>query len=330
MKFCIYQCKHYGDALLTTPLISSLVKTFPEAELIVVCSSYTVPIFSGLKGVSAVIKKPSSLSEWWRMLHLIVQSQVIFMPHSSGIPLVIGKLLGIPTVADAGYRIKVFGGAQIPVPTSLIPWRHAAEKNLDLLRKYAGPQALVDKHILCSELVKKGVNPLGKIDRPYVVCHPGTRWMYKTPPFDFWCALLEGLVRLNYLVVLTGVDEGAEGALLVKLGSRLRESVSLAGRTDINSLARVISDATGYVGVDTFASHLAAGVGTPGVAIYGPTSELRWGPFGLSNNLDVYVQDGFSCRPCHVDGCGGGKVSDCLLNIEHDQVLASLLRRMGN
>jgi heptosyltransferase-3 len=55
--------------------------------------------------------------------------------------------------------------------------------------------------------------------------------------------------------------------------------------------------------------HLAAAMGTPTVALFGPSGEFEWGPWNVPHRI---VRSSHSCRPCGLDGCGGGKVSECL------------------
>jgi heptosyltransferase III len=66
--------------------------------------------------------------------------------------------------------------------------------------------------------------------------------------------------------------------------------------------------------------HLAAAMGTPTVALFGPSSEQEWAPWKVEQRL---VTSTHSCRPCRVDGCGGGKVSECLTLLPVDGVYAA-------
>jgi heptosyltransferase-3 len=67
--------------------------------------------------------------------------------------------------------------------------------------------------------------------------------------------------------------------------------------------------------------HLAAALGTPTVALFGPSGETEWGPWRVAHRV---VASGHSCRPCGNDGCGGGKVSECLTTLEVDRVHAAV------
>jgi len=58
------------------------------------------------------------------------------------------------------------------------------------------------------------------------------------------------------------------------------------------------------------------------VAIFGPTSEVTWGPW---RNPDArVVAKNLSCRPCYLDGCGGSKMSECLATLSVESVLKAV------
>jgi hypothetical protein len=88
------------------------------------------------------------------------------------------------------------------------------------------------------------------------------------------------------------------------------DTVDLSGQLTLKQLAALTGHAKLFVGVDSAPMHIAAAMGTPVVALFGPSGELEWGPWRVANR--VIVSDAHPCRPCGNDGCGGGKVSECL------------------
>ena len=66
--------------------------------------------------------------------------------------------------------------------------------------------------------------------------------------------------------------------------------------------------------------HLAAAMGTPTIALFGPSNEAEWAPWNVEQRI---VTTTHSCRPCGVDGCGGSKVSECLTLLPVDAVHAA-------
>ncbi|HYR34474.1 MAG TPA: glycosyltransferase family 9 protein, partial [Burkholderiales bacterium] len=88
----------------------------------------------------------------------------------------------------------------------------------------------------------------------------------------------------------------------------------------LKELGALTARARLFIGVDSMPMHLAAAMGTPTVALFGPSSENVWGPWNVDRRV---VTSTHSCRPCGIDGCGGGKVSECLTLLPVDAVHAA-------
>jgi heptosyltransferase-3 len=71
--------------------------------------------------------------------------------------------------------------------------------------------------------------------------------------------------------------------------------------------------------------HIAAAMGTPVIAIFGPSGDREWGPWGEfgKNRHRVVASMTHPCRPCGLAGCNDSKVSDCLTTLPVAQVLAA-------
>jgi heptosyltransferase-3 len=106
--------------------------------------------------------------------------------------------------------------------------------------------------------------------------------------------------------------------------ARCRETpIDLSGQLSLKELAALTARARLFVGVDSAPMHIAAAMGRPVVALFGPSGDREWGPWGTQGR--VIASDRHPCRPCGIDGCGGGKVSDCLVSLEVERVLAACL-----
>ena len=66
---------------------------------------------------------------------------------------------------------------------------------------------------------------------------------------------------------------------------------------------------------------IRAPMGTPVVALFGPSGERQWGPWRVAHRV---VESGHPCRPCGNDGCGGSKVSECLTGLPVDRVHSAI------
>jgi heptosyltransferase-3 len=99
----------------------------------------------------------------------------------------------------------------------------------------------------------------------------------------------------------------------------------LSGQLSLKELAALTARARLFVGVDSAPMHIAAAMGTPVVAIFGPSGDMEWGPWdGLENSRHRVVASNIHpCRPCGMAGCNDSKVSDCLTTLPVAQVLAA-------
>lgn len=136
--------------------------------------------------------------------------------------------------------------------------------------------------------------------RPLAVLHPGARWASKLWPAASWAGLARWLSReKGFQVAVTG--SAADRALAAPIGAGLEGAViNLAGRTSLAELAGVLKAARLMVTTDTGAMHLAAALGTPVAALFGPTAPWRTGPFGAGHHI---VRLGLDCSPCFKRRC---------------------------
>jgi heptosyltransferase-3 len=139
--------------------------------------------------------------------------------------------------------------------------------------------------------------------------------------------LLELLAADAWRVVLTGAPDPRERALVDAILAATTEAtrrhvVDFAGQLSLTELAALTREARAFVGVDSAPMHIAAAVQTPVVALFGPSGEIEWAPWQVPHRIVASTEH--PCRPCGIDGCGGGKISECLTTLPVARVHASL------
>ena len=157
--------------------------------------------------------------------------------------------------------------------------------------------------------------------------HPGSRWLFKCWPAERTAALLDLIVADGLAVIVTGAPDDRERALTTAVLAAVRPAtlprvVNLTGALSMPELAALTACARAFAGVDSAPMHIAAAMGTPALALFGPSSEFAWGPWRVAQRVVASTQ--YSCRPCGLDGCGGGKVSECLTTLPVERVHAAL------
>ena len=122
--------------------------------------------------------------------------------------------------------------------------------------------------------------------------------------------------------MLTAAPDPAEAGLIEKILAKVhRPVVNLSGQLNLLELAALTARARLFIGVDSAPMHIAAAMQTPVVVLFGPSGEHEWGPWQVPNRV---VTSNHVCRPCGRDGCGGGKVSECLTTLRVDPVLEAV------
>jgi heptosyltransferase-3 len=205
--------------------------------------------------------------------------------------------------------------------------RHQVELNLDALRRIGVQPDAEERRVLFvpgAEAEARAAQLLaehGAPERGFVHLHPASRWRFKCWPVQSNATLADRLAEAGHRVVLTAAPDAEEVAMVGEIARRAASRpLNLAGKLSIKALGALTARARLFVGVDSMPMHLAAAMGTPTVALFGPSGELEWGPWRVASRV---VTSAHPCRPCGLDGCGGGKVSECLTTIGVDEVLGA-------
>ncbi len=156
------------------------------------------------------------------------------------------------------------------------------------------------------------------MDRPYVVLAPGTNWTTKCWPIRRFIELVDKLLKKEIQVVIVGGP--GDNHLSIEIQNQFYSDAflfNITGQTSLKQLAYVIKKGAVFIGGDTGPMHLAVAVGTPVVALFGPTDPKRNGPYQGEN---VVIQPNRSCINCWRRECDIA----CLDEIEADTVLREI------
>lgn len=119
-------------------------------------------------------------------------------------------------------------------------------------------------------------------------------------PDDHWQTLLVHLTQnLNLDVVILGGSN--ELKIAEKLETINRKKIkNLCNKYNLNQLKAVLSQCNLVIGTDTGPTHIATAVAPRVIALYGPTSPDRVGPFGINH---LVVRSSYSCNCCEKRTC---------------------------
>ncbi len=345
-RVLVIKLRHHGDVLLTSPVFTVLKNRAPHLDIDALVYKDTTEMLTLHPAISQVhvvdrgwkkqglwqqAKAEGALLSALRarrydlVIHLTEHNRGAWLRRLTGARYGVARQTG-----KGGFWNKSFthffayprGNARHTVETHLDALRRIgvypeqAEKRL-VLAPGADAEASVDQM-----LATHGLEPAG-----FIHLHPASRWQFKCWPERQAAELIKGLTDLGHRIVLTAAPAADELAMVRRIVS-LAETplVDLSGQLTLKELAALSGRAKLFIGVDSAPMHIAAAMQTPVVALFGPSGDNEWGPWMAPHRL---LAAPYSCRPCGNDGCGGGKVSECLNAIPVGDVLGAALELLS-
>ena len=316
---------HLGDVLLAAPVVSALKRHAPHAEVDALVYADTAAMLSGhpdlaelhvLDGRELSLLRRLRARRYQLLVALSDKPRIAWLSRLTGVRYAVS-----PARADRpGFWQRSFTHFYRLPPGNT---RHTVEVHLDALRALGVEVAPQDRRIVMApgEAAERRVASLG-LPGAFVIVHPASRWLFKCWPADRMAELIDFLQARGEHVVLTGSSSPEENALVEEVVRRVqRPVINLAGKLNLKELAALIAKARLFIGVDSAPMHMASAMGTPAVAIFGPSGEIEWGPWKVPHRIVVSQH---SCRPCGYNGCGGGNRSECIETIAPQAMLGAV------
>jgi heptosyltransferase-3 len=341
--------RRIGDVLLATPVFRSLKRAWPDATIDALVFSSTADVLAAnadVAGIRVIPERPGFLQ------HIVFIAK-LFRHYDLALSLVAGDR---PTLyAWIAGRKRM--GLLLPTPKERwkqhfldqwVPYDLAEKHTVLTLLSLLGPlgvpaiaDVIASWHSDDEQRATQALAPLN--GKRYVVLHLYPKFNYKKWRDEAWQELAHWVRAQGFHIVLTGSNDATEIAYVNRLATQMDAPLNLAGQLTLGQSACVIANASAYVGPDTALTHMAAALGVPTVALFGPTDPLKWGPWprGFNGNHTPWrrlgdqtvgnvsiVQGDVSCVPCNNEGCERhvASFSDCLLALPARRVIHALRR----
>ena len=178
---------------------------------------------------------------------------------------------------------------------------HRYLRVLKLLNIDAVPSSLefwhtdADRQFVERLLRAEGILPDDRI----VALNLGTTWATKRWNVANFADLIQQIACLLPEIKIVLVGSSEEGELAKALPDSL-SVINLVGKTEVLQLGALLERCEVCVTCDSGPMHIAAAVGTPTVALFGPTSPTRHQPYGTGHTV---IEKSVSCRPCYKQMC---------------------------
>jgi heptosyltransferase-3 len=335
-RILVVAMRRLGDVLLTTPLVRSLKRAFPQASIDALVFAGTEGILAGnpdLAGVLTIPQRPR-LAQTLALARRIARRYDLALSTQTGdrptfLAAIAGRQSAGP-IEPAGFAAGVKAFA---LSRSFVSER-GGHRVLEILRLADLLGIPADAEIVCPA---GDVRPATAVTQPYAVVHAAPMFTYKRWTLDGWRKLAAALRERGMATVVTGA--ASDRAYLDDVW-RDSEVIRRDGALAWPELSALIAAARAYVGPDTAVTHLAAASGVPTVALYGPTDPRLWGPWprgGLDRPWAAggtiqcrgnvwLVQNPLPCLPCQLEGCERrlDSHSQCLDELSVSQVVAAV------
>ena len=293
-----------GDILLTTPLLRAIRHRHPGARITALTKQAYLPLLSHNPHLDRVIGLEPSRSLTSLAAELRAE------PHSHRLDLhgslrarvlralVPGRWSGYPKHRVA-RALLIHGKRNQYRDHRPVPERYfSAAQGLDVTPDHGPPEFFLGPD--AEQQTADWLEAAGFASkRPMIAVAPGAAHATKRWPLEHWQNLVEQIVSDGFdVVVVGGSDDAHLGTVLAnRVGGRV---ASAAGVFGLQGTGAVLRRAAALVSGDTGVMHMATGVGTPVVALFGPTVEA-FGFFPYSQRARV-VELALSCRPCSSQG----------------------------
>ena len=318
-----------GDIVHAMPTCAAIRRAYPNARLTWLVKREWAGLVERIDGVDRVWPVESTLTGWLSQVpllrtegfDLVVDLQGLFRSAAigwfSGSPLLVG-------FANGREGSPWFYSRRVPVPQLEM---HAVDRYL-LVAKAVGagesgtPEfrfriTQTDHEEIDRLLSRSGVTT----GTSWVAMNISARWPTKRWPAASFAEVADRLRHEGFgaIVMIGGPEERADVA---EVSAMMKTPVAdLAGATTVGLLPALLSKAALLITNDSGPMHIAAAVRTPVVALFGPTSAVRTGPYGVGHQV---LTGKVPCSPCFSRTCHNALPLECLRTVLPEQVLAAV------
>jgi len=337
----IIKLSSIGDVVHTIPALEVLKKTYPHSRIDWLVEEEAAAIIEGHKDLRRIFI--SKRKAWFRRLVGGKELRNIAREIKDFIAQVRGEEYdlvidfqglfksGLLAWLTKGRRKVGMNGARESSwiflserPFQVSYEQHAIDRYLQLC-----------EHLGCNSVGWKGSIPYGDSEKKSVTrlleenrlkekriiaINSMARWETKLWKSSYFAALADKIQEeLGCSVVFTGSK--GDGRYLSKICDLMRtRGINLAGQTSLKDLAYLYEICSAIVTVDTGPMHIAAAMGCPVVALFGPTDPLRTGPYGEAHTV---IRADLECSPCFRKRCNDPR---CMGNISVDEVFGAVTK----
>jgi lipopolysaccharide heptosyltransferase II len=329
LKFLLLKPSSLGDVVQALPVLRLIKRHEPSAEVWWWVNAELAPLLEDDPDLAGVIRferrgwgSPRRWLEFWRQLrwmraqHFDWVMDLQALARSSTIAWLANgqRLVGLDDSREGAC-----GYYDIAVPRASFH-THAVDWYLSVLPVLGVPVTNHFTWLPARPAVAAAVREKWAVNSDHwLALLPGARWENKRWPADHFAAVVRQ-ISLRYsglrFVILGGNSDKPLGEIITKAAPE--RCLDLTGATSLPEMVEWLRLSQAVLTNDTGPMHVAAALGKPLVALFGPTEPRRTGPYG---QLDCALRVNLPCAPCLKSRCAWSQPMECLTAIQTQTVV---------
>lgn len=336
VKILILKPSSLGDVIHALPVLRLLKKYLPQSEIYWWIESSLAPLLQDDPDLSGIIlfnrkrwAEPANWARLWRDIRWVRAQNfdwVIDLQCLARSAIFAWLANGQLTIGLDETREGARGFYDLVVPRRS-PETHAVDWYLEVLKLLKVPvhwdfEWLPPKPEAAASVRRKwpahGVR--------WISLQPGARWLDKRWPIESFAELVRSFPAQDQLIrfaILGGPEDRQLGAAIFQAAPE--SCLDLTGQLSLPEMLEWIRRSELMVTNDTGPMHVAAALGKPVVALFGPTSPYRTGPYGQLENV---LQLKLDCVPCLSPRCRNPQPLECLRTLPTSWVIQRIQNRL--
>jgi heptosyltransferase III len=351
-KILVIKLRHIGDVLLTVPVFRALRETFPGAHISALVNAGTQETLAGNPLVDEIIIFDRRIKTEAILKKLSGETSFLAGIRAKGFDMAVDLTSGdraalISLVSGARYRIAYdperegFPGKRFlytHIAARTFPPPHMVIQNLEMIGQFGITTSNLAVDIYIPPDAEGFVD---KAFQEHSICcgrdtivhiHPTSRWFFKLWKDEYMAEVIDWLVGNNARVIITSSPSEKEIIRTKSVLDNVKDRttvVDLSGKTTIKQLAAVSSRSNLFIGVDSAPMHIAAAVGVPVIALFGPTGEKQWGPWGSGHTIFKKHLGCVTCKQCERDRLAVRRCLEAIKPAEVIEAISKILSRQA-
>ncbi|MCH2181831.1 MAG: glycosyltransferase family 9 protein [Mariniblastus sp.] len=304
-RILISRLSHIGDCVLTLPLLTALRREYPDAYIAWAVEKPSDQLLRSQPGLDEIILIPKGWigkpRAWGAILRDLRSREFEIAIDPQGIT----KSALLSYLSGARTRIGIRGrwGRELAPLLNNFNVRqqrdHLVDRSLELLGPFEMDESRADFGFSLEPDAVDAMRQFlanSRVSRRFAVINPGASWASKRWETGRFAEVANYLAENYELPSLITWAGPAEQAMANELRDQAPKASILAPPTSLNELAAILSMAEFFIGCDTGPMHISTAVGTPCIALYGPTLPSESGAYGAGHlHIQKWHQDG-TCR----------------------------------